>query len=70
MTYKVKSVSTQQSPPARKIILAQDPPPNPPVPDWIITDPTDAEWVMVNAAYPGTVTVTTDVQSNRTMSRP
>lgn len=70
MTYKVKSVSTQQSPPAKKVILAQDPPPNPPVQDWIITDPTADEWVLFNAAYPGTVTVTMDAQGNRTVSRP
>ena len=70
MTYKVKSVSTQQDPPAKKIILAKDPPSVPPDPDWIITDPTADEWVMANAAYPGTVSVTLDASGKRTMSRP
>jgi len=70
MTYKVKSVTTQQSPAMKKIVLAQEPPPNPPVDDWIITDPPADEWLMANAAFPGTVSVTLDASGNRTVSRP
>lgn len=68
--YKVKKVLSSQSPPGKVITLAKEPPPDPPEADLIITDPTDAEWLLANGAYPGTVTLTTDASGNRTMSRP
>jgi len=69
-TYKVKKLTTSQSPAGNVITLAEEPPAVPPGPDLIITDPTSGEWTMANAAYPGTVTVDTDATGNRTMSRP
>ena len=71
-TYKVKKVTTMQSPPGNVIRLAEEPPPTPPVADLIITDPTDGECLMALTAPPpsGTVTLDIDAAGNRTMSRP
>lgn len=69
-TYKVKKLTTSQSPAGKVITLAEEPPAVPPNPDLVITDPTADEWVMANAAFPGTLTLDQDAAGNRTMSRP
>lgn len=67
-TYTVAKVYTSTTPPGKGVRLEiAGPPPE----TLIITDLSADEWVLVNAAYPGTVTVTFDAANARTgMSRP
>jgi hypothetical protein len=69
-TYTVAKVYTTVSPAGRGVRLEVQP--CPPGASLIITDMTDADWVLYNAAYGQSVTVTTDpVSGNRTgVSRP
>lgn len=67
MTYTVARCLAIQDPPSKSVKLTNA---GPPPSELIITDVTADEWVLFNAAYGSTVTVTLDAAGKRTVSRP
>ena len=67
-SYTVAKTYTSKSPPGKGVRLENA---GPPPEVLVITDPDADEWVLFNAAYGATVTVTTDATGARTgVSRP